>query len=226
MLEAQGRDDDKKILNAIVCYRKNKMSETFNYSFEVDDTSTRKYQLDVSELYEYPAATAVQPLKTCPLTSEIKQVEAPWSSGNQFVFDTNFGAQQFISNCFKFHFTVPLTITLADTVVNADDITEANFMEKLFGGQEDLCYSQNSIMQALQNLSIDINSQNVFNMSNIAETFNMVSPFYARKDVDEWFHASQPDRFQSFDVYSGKSAQTLKFINEIGQTTYTTLDAE
>jgi hypothetical protein len=65
------------------------MSETFqNYSFEVDDTSTRKYQLDVSELYEYPAATAVQPLKTCPLTSEIKQVEAPWSSGNQFVFDT------------------------------------------------------------------------------------------------------------------------------------------
>jgi hypothetical protein len=167
----------------------------------------------------------VQPLKTCPLTSEIKQVEAPWSSGNQFVFDTNFGAQQFVSNCFKFHFTVPLTITLADTVVNADDITEANFMEKLFGGQEDLCYSQNSIMQALQNLSIDINSQNVFNMSNIAETFNMVSPYYARKDVDEWFHASQPDRFQSFDVYSGKSAQTLKFINEIGQTTYTTLDA-
>jgi hypothetical protein len=48
---------------------------------------------------------------------------------------------------------------------------------------------------------------------------------FTRKDVDEWFHASQPDRFQSFDVYSGKSAQTLKFINEIGQTTYTTLDA-
>ena len=157
------------------------MSETFqNYSFEVDDTSTRKYQLDVSELYDYPAITAVQPLKTCPLTSEIKQVDSPWSSGNQFVFDVNFGAQQFVSNCFKFHFTIPLTVTLTDAAASDTDLTADNFIAKLFGNQDDICYSQNSIMQALQTLGIDINGNNIFNMSNIAETFNMIAPYYAR----------------------------------------------
>lgn len=197
---------------------------TENYSFEIADTATRKFQLDVNDLYDYPAMTAIQPLQTCPLTSEIKQVEAPWSSGNQFVFDTNFGKTQFVSNCFKFHFTVPLTVTLAaDSTAGA--ITSSNFMTTLFAGQDDICYSQYSFMQALQTMSIDINSRNIMNQQNVAETLNQIAPYYARSDVDEWFHASQPDRFQSFETYTGTTAQELLFVNQHGNSTRTSVNA-
>jgi hypothetical protein len=182
------------------------MSETIqNFSFEVADTATRKYQLEVSDLYDYPAMTAIQPLQTCPLTSEIKQVEAPWSSGNQFVFDTNFGKTQFVSNCFKFHFTIPLTVTLAANAASA--ITDENFMATLFAGQDDICYSQYSFMQAIQTLGIDINNRNIANLQNVSETINQIAPYYARSDIDEWFHASQPDRFQSFSDYTAVAMQ-------------------
>lgn len=196
---------------------------TENYSFEIADTATRNFQLDVNDLYDYPALTAIQPLQTCPLTSEIKQVEAPWSSGNQFVFDTNFGKTQFVSNCFKFHFTVPLTVTLAADATAA--ITSTNFMTTLFAGQDDICYSQYSFMQALQTMSIDINSRNIMNQQNVAETLNQIAPYYARSDIDEWFHASQPDRFQSFETYTGATAQELLFINQHGNSTRTSVNA-
>ncbi len=199
------------------------MSETIqNFSFEVADTATRKYQLEVNDLYDYPAMTAIQPLQTCPLTSEIKQVEAPWSSGNQFVFDTNFGKTQFVSNCFKFHFTIPLTVTLASEA--GSDINSSNFMTTVFAGQDDICYSQHSFMQALQSLSIDINSRNIVNMQNISETLNQIAPYYARSDIDEWFHASQPDRFQKFEDYTGASAQTLIYLNQHEVATTTTVN--
>jgi hypothetical protein len=200
------------------------MSETIqNFSFEVADTATRKYQLEVSDLYDYPAMTAIQPLQTCPLTSEIKQVEAPWSSGNQFVFDTNFGKTQFVSNCFKFHFTIPLTVTLAANATSA--ITDENFMATLFAGQDDICYSQYSFMQAIQTLGIDINNRNIANLQNVSETINQIAPYYARSDIDEWFHASQPDRFQSFSDYTAVAMQKIGFVNQHGDKAYTSVNA-
>lgn len=192
------------------------------YSFEVADTTVRSYALDANELYEYPSASSLQPLQTCALTSEIKQVEAPWSSGNQFIFDSNFGKTQFISNCVRFDFTVPLTITLNDEA--SADITAANFMAVVFKGQEDICYSQYSFMQGLNTLSIDINSSTLMTLSNLSETFNQIAPYYRRSDVNEWFHASQPDRFSSFEDYTGVSGKVISYIDGRGNTVSTTMN--
>lgn len=195
-----------------------------SYSFEVSDTTVRSYALDPNELYEYPAVSSLQPLHTCPLNSDIKQVEAPWSSGNQFVFDTNIGGKQFVSNCIRFDFTVPLTVTLAaDT---AAEITSTNFMEEVFKGQDDICYSQYSFMQALNTLSIDINSNTLMTLNNLSETFNQIAPYYRRSDVNEWFHASQPDRFSSFEDYTGSSGKVISYIDHRGDTVSTTLNPQ
>jgi hypothetical protein len=140
-----------------------------SYSFEVADTTIRSYALDPNELYEYPAASSLQPLPTCPLNSEIKEVAAPWSSGSQFVFDTNFGKTQFVSNCIRFDFTIPLTITLTNS--RAVDISAGNFMTEVFeGGQIDLCYSQYSLLQCINNLSIDLNTRNHMNLKKKKKT--------------------------------------------------------
>lgn len=195
-------------------------SDTF--SFEVTDSTVRSYALEPNELYEYPAASALQPLHTCPLNSDIKQVEAPWSSGNQFVFATNIGERQFVSNCIRFDFTVPLVVTLAaDTTA---EITSTNFMDEVFKGQDDICYSQYSFMQALNTLSIDVNSETLMTLSNLSETFNQIAPYYRRSDVNEWFHASQPDRFSSFEDYTGSSGKVISYIDGRGDTVSTTVN--
>lgn len=196
---------------------------TDQYSFQIEDTQIRSYALDANELYDYPAMKTIQPLRTCPLTSEMKVVAAPWSSGNQFVFDTNFGKNQFVSNSIRFDFTVPLKVTL--TAEAATDITAANFMTTVFGAdQGDICYSQYSFLQTLNSMSIDLNSRNVLNMANISDSINQVAPYYRKSDINEYFHASQPDRYQSFEDYTGNSGQKIGYIDHLSNSVMTTVN--
>lgn len=181
------------------------------FSFDIVDQRERKYQLSPNDLYEYPAQSSIQPLETCPLTSEIKVVAAPWSSGDVFTFDTVIGRTQFVSNCFKFHFTLPIEVTL--TTAGAVDIDASNYMTELLKNNDSICYSERSIIQALQNVTVRINDKDLTLINNISETFNIISPYYAASDVDEYFHASQPDRFQSFETYNATTNQTLEYID-------------
>jgi hypothetical protein len=48
----------------------------------------------------------------------------------------------------------------------------------------------------------------------------MVAPYYASSDTDEWFHASQPDRYQNFDIYNGNEI-SLSFYNELNKAAIT-----
>jgi hypothetical protein len=64
------------------------------------------------------------------------------------------------------------------------------------------------------------------NLSNLAETFNQIAPYYRRSDVNEWFHASQPDRFSSFEDYTGVSGKVLTYIDHLGNEVSTTIDAQ
>lgn len=203
-------------------------SATPNFSFEQTEVTTRQYQLDPNDAYEYPAPSSIQPLRTCPLTSEIVVVDAPWTSGGNFRWDKQFGKTQFVSNCIKFHISLPVTVTInAANPPTGPDITKDNFITELLADGGDLCYSQYSLLQALSSVGVSLNNQKVFDTNNVAETFNMVAPYYAASDTDEWFHASQPDRYQKFEAYSGANTK-IEFFNELNvkSTTFIHPDSE
>ena len=197
------------------------MSYPVNSAFSVDNRANASYQIDAVDLYEYPADDTITPLKTCALNCEIRTVEAPLSSGDQFVFDTNISPHQYLSNDVKLYFTIPFIVTLKKELTI--DITKTNFMEKVFNYNSDIVYSQYSILQALQSNDISLNDQSLGGTNNISDCFNIVSPYYASEDVDQWFQASQPDRYQNFDKYTAGDDKTITYINEVGSKAYSTL---
>lgn len=191
-------------------------------ALQVNDTVSRSYALEANELYDYPAKNSIQPLKTCPLTSELKEITGNYTTGNSFSFDAKFGQTQFLSNCIKYQLTIPLEITL--TTPEASAITEANFMQKVFKNNESIVYSQYSILQCMASLGVELNNQNILNLTNVHDIFSNVSPYYSTEDVNEWFHSSTPDRYQDLSLYTAATgSQILSYKNENGETAYTSV---
>ena len=190
-------------------------------AFAIDRGAQKQFQIDPQELYEYPADDTITPLKTCPLVSEIKVVDAPLSGGDNFTFETSLGMGQYLSNDVKLVFTIPLTVKL--TTASTVKITEENFLEEVFNNNSDIVFSQYSILQAIQNLTVKMNDQDLDIINNVSEAFNMAAPYYSSSDVDEYFHASQPDRYQSFDDYTATNAKALTYFDESGSKVQTSI---
>lgn len=194
-----------------------------NTVLSVEDTMIRQFQLDVNDLYEYPATRTVKALATCPDASEVRIVKAPKSSGGQFVFDTNLGNKQFLSNVFLVRYSLPFKVTLKTAVPGEDAIDPSNFIKKFFENNDDICLSQQAMAQAEDFSAITLNGQTLNPITMTPAMTNIISPYYNVDDVNEYLQASQPDRFQSFEEYNATAGQTLKFIDEFGRDSYTTI---
>ena len=185
-----------------------------------EDTFTRHYQLDVNDLYEYPASRTVKALATCADASEIRVIKAPKSSGGHFTFDTNIGDKQFLSTVFKTNYRIPLIVTPTTWPKTTDAtpvdvvVTDENFLEVIFNNNNDICLAQHGIAQAEVFNAISLNSKSMNPVTQTPAMTSIISPYWQVDDTNEYIQASQPDRFQSFEAYDGAAAQSLKFLNE------------
>ena len=195
-------------------------------AFRVDRGPVTNYQLDPNELYEYPSQDTVSVLKTCALNTEIRTVDVTGLAGDTYIFDTHINPRHFMSNDPKVYFSMPFVVNLRDDADAA--ITQANFVEKCFNKNSDIVYSQYSILQAIERFVIKLNDTDINAMNHMTEAFNMISPYYKSSDVDQYFHASQPDRYQSFDKYTAGTAladSSVNYINAMEEKVITTISA-
>lgn len=193
-----------------------------NNVLQTEEKILRKYQLSQSELYEYPAEKTVKVLSTCPLNSQIRVIDAPKSSGGDFVFDMNLGEKQFVSNVFQIFYRIPFIVKLK-TWPTSPAPDDTNFVKTIFNDNNDIVLAQQGISQAEQSTELRLNDTTIGIVNDIPILTNITTPYYQTDDVDEYLQASQPDRFQSFEQYNGEDNMTLAFLNNECKTTYTTI---
>lgn len=195
---------------------------------QTSTTETHNYALRVNEIFDYPNPEPTHVLDACPSSSELVTVNSAFSTGDTFTFQHRFDRSLYMSNALKFRLDIPIEVTLTNNAQESGvdtNITEDNFMATVFNNCQDICLSQYGLLQALQNCQVSLNGRNLTIPTCIPEAINILSQYYNSEDVAEWFPASQPDMFQSFEQYSGNS-KILKFIDEDGEHAQTCISPE
>jgi hypothetical protein len=191
-------------------------------SFNTTTVDKQSYRLAPQGSYNYSQQGRVTTLYTCPIASRIQTVTAPLSFGHGFTFDTTLNRTEFISNDVEIQFTIPLTFTLTTPLETVP--TKENFIDIFFNNNYNLCYTQYSIIQALQNVTVGLNDKTYDIIEDVGEILNIITPYYNEDSIAENFPASQPDMFQSFDDYTSNSPRT--FINQTGAVVSTSYPVE
>ena len=82
-------------------------------TLSVGRTIEDQFNLDVNDLYDYPAERVIRTLASCPLASAVREVSSINGTSGGIDFHAQVGSDFFLGTDIKVDLNIPLKITLA-----------------------------------------------------------------------------------------------------------------
>ena len=85
-------------------------------------------------------------------------------------------------------------------------VNQTNYVENFFNNYSELALRQYGLLNMIDTMVVRINGDQITSVDNIMAQAQSIYPYYNDSDVDEFFDASIPDRFQKYAQYDGTNS--------------------
>lgn len=187
-----------------------------------ESTVKNLYEMHVPDMLQYPAGKNLRMIGVCPSTAEIRTVGVRQAGTSDFQFETTLSRDQLLSSAIKTVYSIPFTLKLAAWPVGG--VSEANFIEKVFAGCENLTLAQHGLAQGVTSQELRFNDSPLPIISDIDQMTNVTSQYWDRDTVMSEIQASVPDRFIDISSYSATSG--VSFIDSWGNKSFTSISPD
>ena len=171
-----------------------------------ETTYTDNYLLEEPSLYSTKADQNTIVIKPLPNNVNIEMVQS--QAGN--IMDMNFKflptTETFINNGVVLRMKVPLKITRTAAIAGKEVVNQTNYVENFFNNYSELALRQYGLLNMIDTMVVRINGDQITSVDNIMAQAQSIYPYYNDSDVDEFFDASIPDRFQKYAQYDGTNS--------------------
>ena len=144
------------------------------------------------------------------------------NTGSNITFQEQIGSTVFMQNTIPITFSLDFNVGFGTAFANVDAATVSAISAVIWGanGQGKLCTSMYGIVQAIDNITVRLNSKQIFNESAFDDIMKCIIPY---SDANDQFECSMPG-FADPSIYQNLSAP-IPFIGPDNTTYYKYLSA-